>query len=46
MVKNIERQALVAFSVTTFLVNTKFIAKKSSAIRTKWRTLAGLGVGD
>ena len=31
-VNNIERQALVAFSDTTFLVNTKFIAKKSSAI--------------
>src|SRR5262249_24345948 len=31
-VNNIERQKLVAFSDTTFLVNTKFIAKKSSAI--------------
>ena len=31
-VNNIERQALVAFSVTTFLVNTKFIAKKASGI--------------
>jgi glutamate/aspartate transport system substrate-binding protein len=33
-VNNIERQKLVAFSVTTFLVNTKFIAKKASAIPT------------
>jgi len=33
-VNNIERQKLVAFSVTTFLVNTKFIAKKTSAIQT------------
>jgi glutamate/aspartate transport system substrate-binding protein len=32
-VNNIERQALVAFSVTTFVVNTKFIAKKASAIQ-------------
>ena len=32
-VNNIERQRLVAFSLTTFLVNTKFIAKKASAIR-------------
>jgi glutamate/aspartate transport system substrate-binding protein len=32
-VNNIERQRLVAFSVTTFVVNTKFIAKKASAIR-------------
>jgi glutamate/aspartate transport system substrate-binding protein len=33
-VNNIERQKLVAFSVTTFLVNTKFIAKKTSGIQT------------
>jgi glutamate/aspartate transport system substrate-binding protein len=33
-VNNIERQALVAFSVTTFVVNTKFIAKKTNAIHT------------
>jgi glutamate/aspartate transport system substrate-binding protein len=33
-VNNVERQKLVAFSVTTFLVNTKFIAKKSSNIHT------------
>ncbi len=31
-VNNLERQKLVAFSVTTFLVNTKFIAKKASGI--------------
>jgi glutamate/aspartate transport system substrate-binding protein len=31
-VNNIERQKLVAFSLTTFIVNTKFIAKKESAI--------------
>jgi glutamate/aspartate transport system substrate-binding protein len=33
-VNNIERQKLVAFSVTTFLVNTKFIAKKASGVQT------------
>jgi glutamate/aspartate transport system substrate-binding protein len=32
-VNNLERHRLVAFSVTTFVVNTKFIANKSSAIR-------------
>ncbi|HEX4333534.1 MAG TPA: amino acid ABC transporter substrate-binding protein [Usitatibacter sp.] len=31
-VNNIERQKIVNFSITTFLVNTKFIAKKSSNI--------------
>ncbi len=33
-VNNLERQKTVAFSLTTFVVNTKFIAKKSSNIRT------------
>lgn len=33
-VNNAERQRIVAFSFTTFLVNTKFIVKKSSGIRT------------
>jgi len=33
-VNNIERQKIVAFSDTTFLVNTKFIAKKASGIHT------------
>jgi glutamate/aspartate transport system substrate-binding protein len=32
-VNNIERQKQVAFSLTTFIVNTKFIAKKASNIR-------------
>jgi glutamate/aspartate transport system substrate-binding protein len=32
-VNNLERQKLVAFSVTTFIVNTKFITKKSSGIK-------------
>src|SRR5258708_787586 len=32
-VNNIERQKLVAFSLTTFIVNTKFIAKKAGGIR-------------
>lgn len=32
-VNNVERQRTVAFSLTTFIVNTKFIAKKASAIR-------------
>src|SRR5579859_3731107 len=31
-VNNAERQRVVAFSLTTFIVNTKFIAKKSSNI--------------
>jgi len=31
-VNNIERQKTVAFSLTTFIVNTKFIAKKSSNV--------------
>ena len=33
-VNNIERQQQVAFSDTTFIVSTKFIAKKASAVRT------------
>jgi glutamate/aspartate transport system substrate-binding protein len=33
-VNNLERQKIVAFSDTTFLVKTKFIAKKASNIRT------------
>jgi len=33
-VNNLERQKLVAFSTTTFLVNTKFIARKPSNVRT------------
>ncbi len=32
-VNNIERQKIVAFSDTTFLVNTKLVAKKASGIR-------------
>ena len=32
-VNNLERQKTVAFSLTTFVVNTKFIVKKSSNIR-------------
>jgi glutamate/aspartate transport system substrate-binding protein len=32
-VNNIERQKTVAFSLTTFIVNTKFIVKASSSIR-------------
>ena len=32
-VNNLERQKTVAFSLTTFVVNTKFVAKKSSNIR-------------
>jgi glutamate/aspartate transport system substrate-binding protein len=32
-VNNVERQRLVAFSLTTFIVNTKFIAKKEANIR-------------
>src|SRR5215472_14497549 len=32
-VNNIERQKTVAFSLTTFIVNTKFIVKKSSGIQ-------------
>jgi glutamate/aspartate transport system substrate-binding protein len=31
-VNNLERQKIVNFSITTFIVNTKFIAKKSSNI--------------
>ena len=33
-VNNVERQAQVGFSVTTFIVSTKFIAKKSSNLKT------------
>ncbi|MGI9024782.1 MAG: amino acid ABC transporter substrate-binding protein [Burkholderiaceae bacterium] len=33
-VNNLERQQLVGFSVTTFVVSTKFIAKKSSKLAT------------
>jgi glutamate/aspartate transport system substrate-binding protein len=33
-VNNIERQAQVAFSVTTFIVNTKLIVKKSGPVHT------------
>ena len=33
-VNNAERQRIVAFSFTTFIVNTKFIVKKSSGIHT------------
>ena len=33
-VNNAERQAQVGFSVTTFIVSTKFIAKKSSNLKT------------
>ena len=33
-VNNIERQQQVAFSDTTFIVSTRFIAKKASAVRT------------
>ena len=32
-VNNLERQKIVAFSTTTFVVNTRFIAKKASRIR-------------
>ena len=32
-VNNLERQKTVAFSVTTFIVNTKFIAKNSSGVQ-------------
>lgn len=43
-VNNIERQKQVAFSLTTFVVNTKFVVKKSSGIRTvadmKGKTIA------
>lgn len=43
-VNNLERQKIVAFSDTTFIVKTKFIAKKASHIRTvsdlKGRTVA------
>src|SRR6516165_5776129 len=32
-VNNLERQKTVAFSLTTFIVNTKFIAKNSSGVQ-------------
>ena len=49
-VNNVERQAQVGFSVTTFIVSTKFIAKKSSNLKTlndlKGKTVGALLGGD
>src|SRR5271154_3843407 len=46
-VNNLERQKTVAFSLTTFIVNTKFIVKSSSGIRKmsdlKGKTIAVTG---